>query len=67
MEIQALPKQGDPMILATYAGDPEGVKTCRKLGPSIFQTDSDHLSTNQAAYLKVTAKRHWRLDFKGSG
>lgn len=55
------------MILATYAGDPEGVKTCRKLGPSIFQTDSDHLSTNQAAYLKVTAKRHWRLDFKGSG
>ena len=42
-----MPRPGEPMILATYAGDPANLKACQDLGFTLFQTDSDHLSTNQ--------------------
>jgi hypothetical protein len=37
------------MILATSAGDAESVRKCKDLGFTIFQTDSDHLSTNETS------------------
>ncbi|MGA2616111.1 MAG: family 14 glycosylhydrolase [Thermoguttaceae bacterium] len=42
-----------PMILATSAGDAESIRKCKELGFTIFQTDSDHLTTNE------TAPGHW--------
>lgn len=45
--VARMPHAGEPMILATYAGDPANMKVCQDLGFTIFQTDSDHLSTNQ--------------------
>lgn len=38
-----------PMIRGTYAGDPDNFKRCLELGFTFFQTDSDHISTNETA------------------
>jgi hypothetical protein len=36
-----------PMIMSTYCGEEDNFKKCRELGFTVFQTDSDHLSTNE--------------------
>ena len=36
-----------PMVLSTYGGEAENLKTCNELGFTLFQTDTDHLSTNE--------------------
>jgi hypothetical protein len=38
-----------PMIRGTYAGEPDNFKRCLELGFTFFQTDSDHISTNERA------------------
>ena len=38
-----------PMIRGTYAGEQDNFKRCLELGFTFFQTDSDHLSTNETA------------------
>lgn len=38
-----------PMIRGTYAGEPDNFRRCLELGFTFFQTDSDHLSTNETA------------------
>ena len=38
-----------PMIRGTYADEPDNFRRCLELGFTFFQTDSDHLSTNETA------------------
>ena len=46
-----------PMIRGTYAGEPDNFKRCLELGFTFFQTDSDHLSTNETALEASTAEK----------